>query len=147
MAWQQEELNDSLTFGSSLIKRSFSACFVEGMSHTADRAGNLYNIQDFKLHEYSLNRFYSTSYPKIRAFPEKQGNERQEVGKKVAGIDMGCRACKSCNIFKGTWVEEPQAYQHAVWLARIFARILVKVIPLKLFYYQTFFETWHNEHS
>ena len=23
----------------------------------------------------------------------------------------------------------------------------VKVIPLKLFYYQTFFETWHNEHS
>ena len=24
---------------------------------------------------------------------------------------------------------------------------MVKVIPLKLFYYQTFFETWHNEHS
>ena len=23
----------------------------------------------------------------------------------------------------------------------------VKVIPLKLFYYQTFFETWRNEHS
>ena len=23
----------------------------------------------------------------------------------------------------------------------------IKVIPLKLFYYQTFFETWHNEHS
>ena len=23
----------------------------------------------------------------------------------------------------------------------------VKVIPLKLFYYQTFFETWHNQHS
>ena len=22
-----------------------------------------------------------------------------------------------------------------------------KVIPLKLFYYQTFFETWHNQHS
>ena len=22
-----------------------------------------------------------------------------------------------------------------------------KVIPLKLFYYQTFFKTWHNEHS
>ena len=22
-----------------------------------------------------------------------------------------------------------------------------KVIPLKLFYYQTFFETWRNEHS
>ena len=25
--------------------------------------------------------------------------------------------------------------------------ILFKVIPLKLFYYQTFFETWHNQHS
>ena len=24
---------------------------------------------------------------------------------------------------------------------------LLKVIPLKLFYYQTFFETWHNQHS
>ena len=24
---------------------------------------------------------------------------------------------------------------------------LIKVIPLKLFYYQTFFETWHNQHS
>ena len=24
---------------------------------------------------------------------------------------------------------------------------LLKVIPLKLFYYQTFFETWRNEHS
>ena len=24
---------------------------------------------------------------------------------------------------------------------------LFKVIPLKLFYYQTFFETWRNEHS
>ena len=24
---------------------------------------------------------------------------------------------------------------------------LIKVIPLKLFYYQTFFETWRNEHS
>ena len=23
----------------------------------------------------------------------------------------------------------------------------IKVISLKLFYYQTFFETWHNEHS
>ena len=23
----------------------------------------------------------------------------------------------------------------------------LKVIPLKLFYYQTFFETWHNQHS
>ena len=22
-----------------------------------------------------------------------------------------------------------------------------KVIPLKLFYYQTFYETWHNQHS
>ena len=26
-------------------------------------------------------------------------------------------------------------------------KCLIKVIPLKLFYYQTFFETWHNEHS
>ena len=26
-------------------------------------------------------------------------------------------------------------------------QIAVKVIPLKLFYYQTFFETWRNEHS
>ena len=25
--------------------------------------------------------------------------------------------------------------------------LTVKVIPLKLFYYQTFFETWRNEHS
>ena len=25
--------------------------------------------------------------------------------------------------------------------------IQFKVIPLKLFYYQTFFETWHNQHS
>ena len=25
--------------------------------------------------------------------------------------------------------------------------VTVKVIPLKLFYYQTFFETWRNEHS
>ena len=25
--------------------------------------------------------------------------------------------------------------------------IRFKVIPLKLFYYQTFLETWHNEHS
>ena len=24
---------------------------------------------------------------------------------------------------------------------------ILKVIPLKLFYYQTFFETWRNEHS
>ena len=23
----------------------------------------------------------------------------------------------------------------------------LEVIPLKLFYYQTFFETWHNQHS
>ena len=23
----------------------------------------------------------------------------------------------------------------------------LKVIPLKLFYYQTFFETWHNQRS
>ena len=23
----------------------------------------------------------------------------------------------------------------------------LKVIPLKLFYYQTIFETWHNQHS
>ena len=23
----------------------------------------------------------------------------------------------------------------------------IKVIPLKLFYYQTFYETWRNEHS
>ena len=23
----------------------------------------------------------------------------------------------------------------------------IKVIPLKLLYYQTFFETWHNQHS
>ena len=23
----------------------------------------------------------------------------------------------------------------------------LKVIPLKLLYYQTFFETWHNQHS
>ena len=23
----------------------------------------------------------------------------------------------------------------------------LKVIPLKLFYYQTFFGTWHNQHS
>ena len=26
-------------------------------------------------------------------------------------------------------------------------KIQIKVIPLKLFYYQTFFETWRNEHS
>ena len=26
-------------------------------------------------------------------------------------------------------------------------KMAFKVIPLKLFYYQTFFETWHNEHS
>jgi len=26
-------------------------------------------------------------------------------------------------------------------------KMVVKVIPLKLFYYQTFFETWHNQHS
>ena len=26
-------------------------------------------------------------------------------------------------------------------------KIKFKVIPLKLFYYQTFFETWRNEHS
>ena len=25
-------------------------------------------------------------------------------------------------------------------------KVTFKVIPLKLFYYQTFFETWHNEH-
>ena len=25
--------------------------------------------------------------------------------------------------------------------------LMLKVIPLKLFYYQTFFETWHNGHS
>ena len=25
-------------------------------------------------------------------------------------------------------------------------QLTFKVIPLKLFYYQTFFETWHNEH-
>ena len=25
--------------------------------------------------------------------------------------------------------------------------LFFKVIPLKLFYYQTFFETWRNEHS
>ena len=27
------------------------------------------------------------------------------------------------------------------------SKLTVKVIPLKFFYYQTFFETWHNEHS
>ena len=27
------------------------------------------------------------------------------------------------------------------------ATLFFKVIPLKLFYYQTFFETWRNEHS
>ena len=26
-------------------------------------------------------------------------------------------------------------------------KVILKVIPLKLFYYQTFFETWRNEHS
>ena len=26
-------------------------------------------------------------------------------------------------------------------------KIGLKVIPLKLFYYQTFVETWHNQHS
>ena len=31
-----------------------------------------------------------------------------------------------------------------VWHVTI---IIIKVIPLKLFYYQTFFETWGNEHS
>ena len=30
---------------------------------------------------------------------------------------------------------------------RSIARAWLKVIPLKLFYYQTFFETWRNEHS
>ena len=25
--------------------------------------------------------------------------------------------------------------------------VSLKVIPLKLFYYQTFFETWHNQYS
>ena len=29
----------------------------------------------------------------------------------------------------------------------IFSHIILKVIPLKLFYYQTFFETWRNYHS
>ena len=29
----------------------------------------------------------------------------------------------------------------------ILVELLLKVIPLKLFYYQTFFETWRNEHS
>ena len=28
-----------------------------------------------------------------------------------------------------------------------FSKAVLKVIPLKLFYYQTFFETWHNQHS
>ena len=28
-----------------------------------------------------------------------------------------------------------------------FGLLCIKVIPLKLFYYQTFFETWRNEHS
>ena len=28
-----------------------------------------------------------------------------------------------------------------------FKTALFKVMPLKLFYYQTFFETWRNEHS
>ena len=29
----------------------------------------------------------------------------------------------------------------------LFYLLVVRVIPLKLFYYQTFFETWRNEHS
>ncbi|XP_044168345.1 uncharacterized protein LOC122952543 [Acropora millepora] len=35
------------------------------------------------------------------------------------------------------------------WLAVLLedVQVEVKVIPLKLFYYQTFFETWHNQHS
>ena len=29
----------------------------------------------------------------------------------------------------------------------VLSSLIIKVIPLKLFYYQTFFETWRNEHS
>ena len=32
-------------------------------------------------------------------------------------------------------------------LAPAYIKELIKVIPLKLLYHQTFFETWHNQHS
>ena len=35
----------------------------------------------------------------------------------------------------------------AVRMRNAILRNHLKVIPLKLFYYQTFFETWRNEHS
>ena len=35
----------------------------------------------------------------------------------------------------------------ALFISALFFIYVFKVIPLELFYYQTFFETWHNQHS
>ena len=43
-----------------------------------------------------------------------------------------------CCLHNGTFIELLLSSQGTA---------LFKVIPLQLFYYQTFFESWHNQHS
>ena len=53
------------------------------------------------------------------------------------------------------WVDRPKNYKGLYGILQLlqgshldnFPQKTLKVIPLKLFYYQTFFETWRNEHS
>ena len=47
----------------------------------------------------------------------------------------------SKRLWGGTSLTAAKELQHAI-PSRL--TIFVKIIPLKLFYYQTFFETWHS---
>ena len=65
--------------------------------------------------------------------------------------EVTCHEYKCCFLFPHNSLEQIIFWVCSDWLVRkdyeknkIFK---LKVIPLKLFYYQTFFETWRNEHS
>ena len=45
------------------------------------------------------------------------------------------------------WQNEVSAHYHSQATCQLVQTSYIKVIPLKLFYYQTFFETWRNKHS
>ena len=65
----------------------------------------------------------------------------EETLPKSIRLATGCFKCFCYHSFKKN--EPPHKLQVALCLVSG----VVKVIPLKLFYYQTFFETWRTQHS
>ena len=50
--------------------------------------------------------------------------------------------------FTKTCIERVKCFSENPWVMnKTSSRFKLEVIPLKLFYYQPFFETWHNQHS